>query len=199
MSEPLILASGSAIRAQLLRRAGLSPEVVPARIDEGALQAALVAEGAAPRDVADALAEQKARKVSQRRPGALVLGCDQVMVFEGAVLGKPGDIAEARTRLRALRGQSHQLISAAVLYRDGVPVWRHLDHATLLMREFSDAFLEAYLERGWPELAQTVGAYKVEEDGVRLFADIQGSHFTVLGLPLIPLLVHLGRIGVIEA
>ena len=199
MTQPLILASGSSIRADLLRRAGVPFEVEHARIDEQALQAALVADAAAPRDIADALAEQKARKVSNRRPGALVLGCDQVMVFDGAVFGKPATRQEAYDRLWRMRGREHQLLSAAVLYSDGAPQWRHVDQARLTMRSFSAAYLASYLDRGWPGLGDTVGAYRIEDEGLRLFATITGSHYTVLGLPLLPLLGHLGRIGVIDA
>ena len=199
MQSSLVLASGSAIRAQLLRQAGLEVEIAPPRIDEGALRAALMQEAASPRDVADALAEQKAAKVSRRFPSRHVLGCDQVLVHDGQILAKPDSIDVAREQLLRLRDQTHHLLSAAVLYQDGQPVWRHVDRATLTMRAFSDGFLEGYLARGWPGLGDSVGGYKLEEEGVRLFSRIEGSHFTILGLPLLPLLVHLGRIGAIDA
>ena len=198
MSTPLVLASGSAIRADLLRRAGLAFDIRPGRIDEAALRDALVAEGARPRDIADALAEQKARKISQRTPGALVLGCDQILVHDGVLVAKPESRAAAEQQLRRLRGSRHSLLSAAVLCRDGAPVWRHIGEAHLTMRAFSDAYLEAYLDRNWPALADTVGGYKLEEEGVRLFTRIEGSWFVVLGLPMIELLSFLTLRGDIE-
>mgnify|MGYP000276830254 CR=1 FL=1 len=198
MPTPLILASGSVIRAELLCRAGLAPDIRPARIDEDAIRLALLSEGTPPRDIADALAEQKARKVSQRSPGALVLGCDQLLVHDGKILAKPQSVEEARHQLRRLRGARHRLLSAAVLYRDGAPVWRHIGEAELEMRDFSDRYLEDYLKRNWPSLADTVGGYKLEEEGVRLFSRVDGSWFVVLGLPLIELLSVLTRRGDID-
>ena len=195
----LILASQSAIRRQMLEKAGLSPEVQAARVDEDALRAALQAEHATPRDIADALAEAKARKVSGRYPGALVLGCDQVLSFKGGIFEKPDSLDAARAQLVALRGRAHQLLSAAVLYLDGEPVWRHVGVARLTMRGFSDAYLEAYLARNWPGIGSSVGAYKLEEEGVRLFAQVQGDYFTILGLPLLELLNYLALRGEVAA
>ena len=195
---PLLLASASPIRAEMLRRAGLTFEVQPARIDEEALRDSLRAEGAGPRDLADALAEHKARRLSTRRPEALVLGCDQILDLDGAILSKPDSPAQARAQLLQLRGRTHTLHAAAVLCRAGAPVWRHVGVARLTMRAFSDSYLDGYLTRGWPAIGQSVGAYRLEDEGVRLFSRIEGSHFTILGLPLPELLVHLGRIGEIE-
>ena len=198
MTASLVLASGSAVRAEMLRRAGLKIEVVPARIDEAAVRAALAAEEAPPRDVADALAEMKARKVSERMPGALVLGCDQVLEHEGGVLSKPESPEEVKSQLRRLRGGRHSLLSAAVVCRDGEPLWRHVGVARLGMRDFSDRYLEGYVARNWPGLSESVGGYKLEEEGVRLFSAIEGDYFTILGLPLLPLLGWLTVRGEIE-
>ncbi|MGY6705566.1 Maf family protein [Roseinatronobacter sp.] len=193
-----VLASGSVIRAQMLRNAGLDIDVQSARVDESAIRDALLAEGANPRDIADALAESKARKVAGRRPDAYVLGCDQVLSLQGACLNKPETEQDARDQLTRLRGQTHQLLSAAVLYHGGEPVWRHVGVARLTMRPFSDSFLDSYVKRNWPGISESVGAYKLEEEGVRLFAQIQGDYFTILGLPLLELLNYLSLRGVIE-
>jgi septum formation protein len=191
----VILASQSQVRADLLRRAGLAVHVEPAWIDEAEMRRALQAEGASPRDIADALAEAKALKAARRHPEGLVLGCDQVLEFEGGALGKPQDIDEARTRLLALRGRMHRLWTAAVLYDRAEPVWRHVAEAKLTMRAFSDDWLETYMSTaGWP-LTGTSGAYAVEELGIRLFDRIEGDHFAILGLPLLPLLAVLTRRG----
>ncbi len=199
MTQDIILASGSEIRAEMLSRAAIPHRIVPARVDESAVKAALDAEGANPRDLADALAEMKARKVASKEPGALVLGCDQVLAFGDAVLSKPETRDEARDQVRRLRGQRHQLLSAAVLYENAEPVWRHVGVARLTMREVSDDWLEGYLDRNWPDLATSVGGYKLEAEGVRLFSSIQGDHFTILGLPLIELINHLTLRGVLQS
>lgn len=195
----LILASGSVIRLQMLRNAGLTPEVMAARVDEIAMRDALLAEAAPPRDIADALAEAKARKISQRAPEKLVLGCDQVLAFKGACLSKPETIEEARAQLQMLRAGTHQLLSAAVLYQGAEPIWRHVGVARLTMRAFSDSYLDSYLSRNWPAIGETVGGYKLEEEGVRLFAQIQGDYFTILGLPLLELLNYLALRGEVQA
>jgi septum formation protein len=198
MAEPLVLASASKIRQTLLHNAGVPFTAQPVPVDEAQMRDALQADGAPPRDIADALAEMKARKAASRFPQALTLGSDQVLAIEGEVLGKPDTRAEAAAQLRRLRGKTHQLLSAAVIYADGAPVWRHVGVVRLTMRAFSDAFLDAYLDRNWPGLSETVGAYKLEEEGVRLFSQVNGDYFCVLGLPLLELVGYLGTRGVIE-
>src|SRR6056297_2237730 len=198
MASDLILASGSEIRAQLLRQAGVSFDVFPARVDEDSLKHALVAEQAPPRDIADALAEMKARKVADKHPGRLVLGCDQVLDFEGRLLSKPAHPEDALAQLSAMRGKRHMLLSAAVIYDDGRPVWRHVGQVRLLMRDCSDAWLQGYVERNWDSIQHAVGAYKLEEEGVRLFTRIDGDYFNVLGMPLLELLAYLTLRGVLD-
>lgn len=191
MSAQLVLASASEIRAEILRNSGLVIEVIPARIDEEAIKQSLLAEQATPRDVADTLAEMKARKVAEKGAGPLVLGCDQVLSVGGQILSKPKSPAEAIEQLRGLRAQTHQLLSAAVIYEDFKPVWRHVGVARLTMRDFSDVYLQDYVDRNWDSIRWSVGGYKIEEEGVRLFRMIQGDTFTIQGMPLLELLSYL--------
>lgn len=199
----LYLASASEIRLKLLHAARIEVEARPARIDEEAVKAAMEAEGALPRDLADTLAELKARKLAEKladtEPGALVLGCDQVLELKRRVFSKPQSPEDARDQLCALRGQTHRLLSAAVLYQNGEPVWRHVGEARLTMRNLSDAYIDDYLARNWDSIRYAVGCYKLEEEGVRLFSAIEGDHFTILGLPMLPLLSYLATRGIIQA
>ncbi|EEW24889.1 Maf family protein [Rhodobacter ferrooxidans] len=197
MQTPLILASGSATRLQLLRAAGLSVTAQTPRIDEESLRASLEAEGATPRDIADTLAEMKARKVATNLPSALVLGCDQVLAYQGKAWGKAETPEIARNQLRTLRGQTHHLLSAIVMFEAGKPIWRHLGEARLTMRDFSDTWLDDYLARNWDSIRHSVGGYLLEAEGIRLFNAVEGDYFTVLGLPLLPLLGYLGTRGFI--
>jgi septum formation protein len=183
MTRTLILASASAGRAALLRGARVPLEVVPAAVDEAAVKAGMLAEGAPARDIADALAELKARRVAGRMPERLVLGADQVLVCEGRLHDKPGDRAAARDQLLALRGRRHELLSAAVVFEAGRPVWRHVGRAQLTMRPVSEGFLDAYLEREGDAVLGSVGSYRLEDGGAGLFSRVDGDVFTVMGLP----------------
>lgn len=198
MTIPIILASGSPIRAQMLERARVPFEVIVPRIDEEMIKASFLAEGAPPRDIADALAEAKARKISDKIPGRLVIGCDQVLDAGGRLLSKPRTAEDAFAQLTMLRGQRHMLLSAAVIYLDGQPVWRHVGQVRLTMRAASDIWLAGYVARNWPGIQEAVGAYKLEEEGVRLFTRIDGDHFNVLGMPLLEILAYLTLRGVLQ-
>lgn len=199
MTDRLVLASGSEIRAQLLRRAGLDPVIHPVRLDEETIRDALVAEQASPRDIADTLAEMKARKGSASYPAELVLGCDQVLDDGGTILGKPRDPDEIAAQIRRLSGRTHKLLSAMVIYEGGEPVWRHVGVARLTMDRPSDDYLAAYLDRNGESLLSSVGGYKLEEEGVRLFTRVDGDYFTILGLPLLDLLSYLKRRGTVPS
>ena len=199
MADPIILASSSEIRATLLRNAGVQFTTEKPRVDEEMIRASLEAEEALPRDIADFLAEAKARKVSIKANGAMVIGCDQVLDFDGSVMSKPVDPSECLAQLTALRGKTHRLLSAAVIYKDGEPLWRHVGVVRLTMREFSDDYLRDYVDRNWGSIRWSVGGYKLEEEGVRLMSRIEGDYFNVLGLPMIELLNYLTVRGALPA
>jgi len=198
MSTHITLASGSSIRAQLLRQAGIEFGVERPDVDEEVVKTELLNRNATPRDIADALAEQKALKISAKATGTMVLGCDQVLDFEGRLLSKPENPDQALEQLTAMRGKWHTLLSAAVICRDGKPIWRHVGQVRLQMRDSSDAYLSDYVTRNWDSIRHAVGAYKLEEEGVRLFSAIDGDYFNVLGLPLMELINFLALQGMIE-
>lgn len=193
--KTLVLASSSAIRATMLRNAGVAFAVDPANVDEDEVKRSMRAAGATPRDQADALAELKALHVSRRRPD-FVLGADQMLAIDGEALDKPKDRAEARAQLERLRGRTHQLICAAVVAVEGAAVWRFVQTPTLRMRTFSDAFLEDYLDKVGDAATKSVGAYQLEGLGAQLFERVDGDYFSVLGLPLLPLLSFLREHGI---
>jgi septum formation protein len=195
---PVTLASKSSARQAILRNAGLDFEAVVAGVDEDATKAGLLAEGASPREVADALAEMKAVKVSTKRPG-LVIGADQTLDFAGRLIDKVETLDEARALLLELRGKSHKLHAAVVVARDGKPIWRVVETAKLSVRPFSDAWLDGYLERRGEHILHCVGCYELESEGVQLFDAIDGDYFTILGLPLVGLLDFLRLHGAVEA
>lgn len=194
----IILASGSKIRAELLKNANLDFSVTLPRVDEEAIKSSLLAESFSPRDVADALAEIKSQKVSAKNPTALVIGADQVLDFSGTIVSKPKDKGDAITQLSQMRGQRHMLWSAAVISQNGKPIWRFVGQVRLYMRHVSDSYLEHYVHRNWQEIQHCVGAYQMEKEGSRLFSKIEGDYFSILGLPLLEILNYLALRGDIE-
>ena len=200
-SWPLILASGSPYRRKMLEAAGLAFRVVPADVDEAALKRSLASRTPkpAPAAIADVLARVKAQSVSVRHASATVIGADQILEHAGELLDKPGNLAAARAQLERLRGETHRLISAVVLAEEGQVVWGHIDEAVLTMRPFTPEFLDRYLAAAGADLCRIVGAYEIEGLGIQLFERVEGDHFTIIGLPLVPLLAELRSRGVIAA
>lgn len=199
MSKPPILASQSASRRAMLDAAGVTYAVQPAGVDESPLKEALLAQGAKPRDIADALAELKAVRVSQQQGDALVIGSDSVVAVDGRLFDKPSSREQAAEHLALFSGREMQLFSAVVVADGGRPVWRHVDTARLQVRALSSDFIAAYLDAEWPAISGCVGCFRIEGPGVQLFDTIRGDHFTILGMPLLPLLGYLRLRGAMAA
>ena len=196
---PLVLASRSAARQALLRQAGLAFEALPAAVDEGAVKASMRAEGATPAQAASALALLKAQRISTRLTDMLVIGADQILVCDERWYDNPADVAEAEAQLRALRGRAHTLVTAVVVVKNGARLWGHVDSPRLVMRAFTDEFLAAHIAAMGEAITTTVGGYMLEGPGIGLFAKIEGDYFSILGLPLLPLLGFLRQNGAIGA
>lgn len=194
----VILASGSAIRRKLMTDAGLEFEVITKAVDEGAIKESMLVESVRLRDIADALAEAKSMRVSRIEEG-LVIGADQIMVMDNQLFDKPKDINEARDRLKLMRGKTHYLMGAVVICENGVPVWRHMAKTKLTMREFSDDFLEDYLDAEGDLVTKSVGAYRFEGLGSQLFSHVEGDFFSILGLSLLPVMDYLRLRGAIPS
>ena len=196
MAPRLVLASASPFRKALLDNAGLSFSIEPAQVDERAIEETL--EGLEAGDVATILAEAKAQDVSGRHPGAIVIGSDQTLSLGGEILHKPADMDEARRRLLALSGRTHELNSAVVLARDGETIWRHLAVARMTMRKLDPGFIGRHLSNVGDRALGSVGAYQLEGEGIQLFERFEGDYFTIIGLPLLPLLAELRDLGAID-
>ena len=191
MTPAIILASQSASRRAMLDAAAVRYAVQPAHVDEAAMKVALLAENQTPRAIADALAELKAIKIARQNPESLVIGSDSVVSVDGRLFDKPEDRKDAIQHLQNFSGREMRLTSAVVVAEGGVPVWRHVEEARLLVRPLSDAFIETYLDTEWPAIAGCVGCFRIEGPGVQLFSSVRGDHFTILGMPLLPLLGYL--------
>lgn len=198
-APPVVLASASVARAQLLRGAGLQVHCEAAAIDEESLKASLKAEGASPAQVAETLAELKAQRISSRYEGTLVIGADQMLSCNDVWFDKPADPEHAAAQLRALSGKQHTLWTSVCVVRNGSRMWHHNAAARLIMRDLSDAFIADYLAAAGPAVTTCVGAYQLEGLGAQLFAQVDGDFFTVLGLPLLPLLDFLRHNKVLAA
>lgn len=194
----LVLASGSPHRLSLLRNAGVDPDAVPSTIDERSVEAPLLSSGAGPEDVAEVLAEAKASEVSERHPQALVIGADQTLGLEGELLHKPEDMEAARRQLLALSGRTHRLTSAVVLAQGGQALWRHSASADITFRELTPPEIGRYLAKAGPAALGSVGCYQIEGLGIRLIERVEGDFFTVIGLPLLPLLAELRARGALD-
>ena len=199
MTPPLILASQSPFRRMLMENAGLAFSAEAAAIDERAVEAALSERNPTPPEVAAALAVEKAQGVAGRNPGALVIGSDQTLSLEGRVFHKPADMAEAKSHLLSMSGRTHELNCGVALVRDGETLWNHVSIARLTMRSLSEDFVDRHLARVGTRVLASVGAYQLEGEGVQLFERIDGDYFTILGLPLLPLLAKLRNLGAIDA
>jgi septum formation protein len=187
----LILASGSRTRADMLAKAGVMVSCIRPDVDEGAIKAAAAAVGAGVGETVVELAMTKAQAVARRGASGLVLGADQILEIDGLLLDKPRDRDDARAQLMGLRGRTHRLVTAAAVVEDGALVWTHVCEARLTMRMFSEGFLESYLDAVGPAVLESVGAYHIEGLGSQLFSAVEGDLFTILGLPLLPLLSFL--------
>jgi septum formation protein len=194
--KPLVLASQSKVRRALIEAAGIPVEARPAHLDERAIEQRVTG---GPGEVALTLAREKARTVAAMSGPAYVVGCDQTLALGERRLSKPADRAAARIQLMAMRGQPHELHSAVAVCRNGSVTFGHVAVARLTMRSFSGDFLEAYLDAAGDNVTASVGAYQLERIGIHLFEKIEGDHFTILGLPLLPLLEHLRNEGILVA
>ncbi len=194
----LILASNSVTRRNMLMNAGVSFEAMSAMIDEEAIKDSLLQEGISARDLADQLADMKARSLSQVYPDAYIIGSDQILENNGKIFAKVNNVSDAKEKLKILQNSKHSLFSAAVVYYEGKPIWRFVDKAILTMLPLSDEFIDQYLIKAGDSVFSSVGCYQIECLGIQLFSKIDGSHFTVLGMPLLPLLDFLRLHKLIE-
>lgn len=197
-SQRLVLASKSISRRQILTNAAVAYDWIDADVDETKIKHQGLAQGKSPDEIAVMLAHAKASRVSEQHADAIVLGCDQILICDGTIFDKPEDLDDARQHLMTFRGTSHTLISAMVLLSPQTDPWEYTDHATLTVREFTDTFLADYIKSEGESILTSVGAYRLEGRGIQLFDDIVGNYFTILGLPLLPLLSELRQRGGID-
>ena len=195
----LILASSSKARYSMLKNAGVACEAIASMIDEDGYKQSMKAEGASAAEAAETLAEMKALRMYRQQPDGIVIAADQMLECNGIWFDKPRDRDNTRAQLRALRGKTHQLVSAAVIYKEGSRIWGTIDTAHLTVRNFTDEWLENYLDTVGDEIYNCVGGYQLEGIGAQLFTEVRGDYFTVLGLPLLPLIGFLRDHGILKA
>jgi septum formation protein len=188
MKKELILASESQIRIQILKNAKINFKSVPAKVDEVNIKKSCLIENINLEQISDILADYKAKKVSAKYPGALVLGCDQTLIFKNKLLSKIRKKKEIFNRLKGMSGKTHTLFSSAVIYLDNISIWRITTKATLTMRKNSDAYLKEYIDQNYNQIVHSTGCYMIEGEGIRLFNQIEGDYFSILGIPLLPVL-----------
>ena len=198
MAGELILASSSQVRQELLSKANISFVSIKPNIDEAEVKSSLLMENYSARDIADALAELKASKISLKHPNSLVLGCDQVLEFQGALLEKPASKSLAVEQLLKLSGKQHLAFSAAVIFENSQPIWRFVGKTDLFCKNNSEKYIRDYVDRNWDNIKHSVGGYKIEEEGCRLFTKISGDYFSILGMPLLEIVSFLGIKGMID-
>lgn len=194
----IVLASGSAIRKKLLENANVDFSVNVPRIDEEIVKASLISQNISCWDIADTLADMKAHIISAKIPESLVIGCDQIIEFKGKIISKFDNPQSAKDQLYEMSGASHKLITAAVVYDQIRPVWRVVREVKLVMRNLEPGYIDQYVDRNWTEIQFCAGGYQIEAEGIRLFSEIEGDYFSILGLPLLDLLNYLALRGVIE-
>jgi septum formation protein len=188
MKKELILASESQIRIQILKNAKINFKSVPAKVDEVNIKKSCLIENINLEQISDILADYKAKKVSAKYPGTLVLGCDQTLIFKNKLLSKIRKKKEIFNRLKGMSGKTHTLFSSAVIYLDNISIWRITTKATLTMRKNSDAYLKEYIDQNYNQIVHSTGCYMIEGEGIRLFNQIEGDYFSILGIPLLPVL-----------
>ena len=198
MTCGIVLASKSSIRSLLLEKAGIEFSTVDAAIDEKEVKLSYISNNYPTRDIADVLADMKARKISNRFPASIVIGCDQILDFNSKILSKPKDQDELIHQLKQLQGNKHKLHSACVVYNAQKPEWRFIGSVGMTMRYLSDRYISRYVQDNWDDIKHSVGGYQIENSGISLFSKIDGDYFSVLGLPIIQLVDHLLNRGVIE-
>jgi len=198
MTNGIILASKSQIRSALLLKAGVEFTAIEAAIDENEVKSSYVNEGYSARDIADVLADMKAKKLSYKYPDKLIIGCDQIMEYNGRILSKAENHIDLVDQLKTIRNNNHKFYSACVVYFANKPEWRFIGSATMTMRNLSDEYISKYVDDNWNEVKYCVGGYQIENCGISFFSKINGDYFSILGLPIIQLIDHLLNRGVLK-